>query len=74
MLLGAGRNNPKPAASPCRYSAAACAVDHRWIDVVLGPVAIDRGPRGLGDHRPASALQRSPHEPVDKRILERREG
>ena len=73
VLLGPRRDDAEAAAGPRADSAAPRAVDHRGIDLVLGAVAVDRGARRPGDHRAAAALQRPPHEPVDERILKRRQ-
>src|SRR5690348_4746782 len=73
MLLSARGDDPEPAARPCAHAAAAGAVHHRGIDLVLGTVAIHRRAGAARDHRSATALERSPHEPIDQRVLERRQ-
>jgi hypothetical protein len=74
MLLRSRGDDPEPAARPRRHASAPRAVDHRRVDVVLGPVAIDRRPRSARDNRSAAALQRPPDQPVDERVLEAGEG
>jgi hypothetical protein len=72
VLLGAGGNDPEPAAGARADPAAAGAVDNGRIDLFLGAVAIDGGARRPGDDRATATLQRAPYQPVDQRILEHR--
>jgi hypothetical protein len=71
VLLCAPRDNAEPAACPRRYSTSPAAIDHGWIHFVFGAVAIDRGARRPGDDRSAASLDRSPHQTINERILER---
>ena len=73
VLLRPRGNDAEAAAGAGRHMAAARAVDHRWVHLVLGPVAIDRRPGGPGDHRSATPLHGPPDQPVDQRVLERGE-
>ena len=54
VLLRPRRDDAEPAARPRADPAAAGAVDHRRVDLVLGAVAIDRGARRAGDDRAAA--------------------
>jgi len=71
VLGGARRDNAEPAAGAGADAVAPGAFDHRGIDLILGAVTVDGGPRSAGNHRAAAALQRAPHQPVDERVLER---
>jgi hypothetical protein len=70
VLLRTGGYNSQAAARPSGNSAAARSVDHRWIDLVLGPVAIHRCSRRTCDDRGAATLLRSPDEAIDEWIFE----
>ena len=74
VLLRARRHDPQSSPSPRRNPAAAGAIDGRGVDLILSPVAIDRGARRPRDDRAKAMPQRAPDEAVDVRILERREG
>ncbi len=69
MLLGSCRNDSETATRACAHPAAASTIDDRRVDFVLGSVAVDRRARRSSDHRAAAALQRSPDQTVDERIL-----
>ena len=71
VLLSPRRDNTEAATGASRHSPAPRSFDHRGINLVLGPVAIDCGARRSSDDRPASALQRSPHQAIHQRIFER---
>ena len=43
------------------------------VDLVLGAVAVDRGPRRPGDDGADPVAKRAPDQPVDQRVLERLE-
>ena len=69
VLLGPRRNDAEPAPGPSSDTDPAHAIDHRWVHVVLGTVAVDRSPRRACDDRAAAAFDRSPNETIHQRIL-----
>ena len=69
VLLRPSRNDPEAASRPSGYPAAPGAIDHRWVDLILGSVAIDCRARRPGDDGSNAALDCSPYQPVDVGIL-----
>ncbi len=65
---------PEPGAHPpAVVPGAGRQADHRRVEFVLGPVAVDRGARRLGDDAGEAERLRAPYQPVDQGILERAE-
>src|SRR3954469_4726106 len=74
MLSRTRGDNAEAAAGAGTDASAARTVNHRRVNLVLAAVAVDCCTRGAGDDRATSALHRAPDQPVDERILERRQG
>ena len=74
VLLRAGRDNTKSAASTGSGSPPVRPFYHRRIDLILAAVAIYGRPRRPGDDCADTALHRAPDQPVDQRILQRDQG
>jgi hypothetical protein len=73
MLLSSRRDDPQAAPGPGAHSPAPNAIDHRRVDLIFTPVAIDSSSGSPGDHCAAAALERAPYQAIDERIFESRQ-
>ena len=71
MLLCAGRDDAESASCAGADPPPAGTIDNRGIDVVFRPVAVNCGSRRSSNHAAAAALQCTPDQPVDQRVLQR---
>ena len=66
------RNKAKASADPpAVMSAAGRQGDHRRIEFILGPVAVNGGTRRIGNDASEAERLRAPHQPINQRIFER---
>ncbi len=67
-------NDPQASAGARAGPGPALHMDQHGVDLVFGPVAVDRCSRCQGNHSADSACEGPPRQPVDQGILERPEG
>jgi len=70
VMLRSPRDNSEASARSGADAPGAAALHDLRIDVVLGAIAVDRGPWSLGNDRSESTLDGSLDEPVDQRVLQ----